>query len=120
MTAYQKYIPLAYSRRVNDKKAYIYLMQYEFIPAEINHTNLNVYSADKEGVEAIKEMVRGNSNYYERLNKIVIDDDTVKPSPKADWNEYAVQRLLNNDLLEYDNVIIVYSTMYNDIITIRL
>ena len=120
MVAYQKYIPLAYSRRVNGKKAYIYLMQYEFIPAEINHTNLNVYSADKEGVEAIKEMVRENSNYYERLTKLVIDDDVVKPSSKVDWNEYAVQRLLSNDLLEYDNVIIVYSTVYNDIITLRM
>lgn len=120
MLTQQKYIPLAYSRRVNCKKAYIYLMQYEFIPAEIDHTNLNVYSADKEGVEAIKEMVRENSNYYERLTKMVIDDDVIKPSSKVDWNEYAVQRLLNNDLLEYDNVIIVYSTMYNDIITIRL
>lgn len=120
MLIQQKYIPLVYSKRVNCKKAYIYLMQYEFIPAEVNHTNLNVYSADKDGVEAIKEMVRENSNYYERLNKIVIDDDTIKPSPKADWNEYAIQRLLNNDLLEYDNVIIAYSTMYNDIITIRM
>lgn len=120
MTAYQKYIPLAYSRRVNGKKAYIYLMQYEFIPSEIDHTNLNVYNADKDGIEAIKEMVRENSNYYERLTKLVIDDDVVKPSSKVDWNEYAVQRLLSNDLLEYDNVIIVYSTMYNDIITIRV
>lgn len=120
MLTQQKYIPLAYSKRVNCKKAYIYLMQYEFIPAEINHTNLNVYSADKDGVGAIKEMVRENSNYYERLTKLVIDDDVVKPSSKVDWNEYAVQRLLSNDLLEYDSVIIVYSTVYNDIITIRM
>lgn len=121
MTAYQKYIPLAYSRRVNDKKAYIYLMQYEFIPAEINHTNLNVYSADKEGVEAIKEMVRGNSNYYERVSgSIRITEYSHKPSSKVDWNDYAIQRLISNDLLEYDNVVIVYSTLYDDIITIRM
>lgn len=117
----QKYIPLVYSRRVNMKKVHIYLMQCEFVPEEIDHTNLNAYSADHAGVEAIKEMVRGNSSYLERVSgSIRITEYSHKPSPKADWNDYAIQRLISNDLLEYDNVVIVYSTLYNDIITIRM
>ena len=96
-------------------------MQCEFVPEEIDHTNLNVYSADHAGVEAIKEMVRANSNYLERVNgSIRITEYSHKPSPKADWNDYAIQRLISNDLLEYDNVVIVYSTLYDDIITIRM
>jgi len=117
----QKYIPLVYSRRVNMKKVHIYLMQCEFVPAEIDHTNLNAYSADSAGVEAIKEMVRDNSSYLERVSgSIRITEYSHKPSSKVDWNDYAIQRLISNDLLEYDNVVIVYSTLYNDIITIRM
>ena len=120
MTTYQKYIPLVYSRKVNCKTVYIYLMQHEFIPVDVNHTNFNVYGSNQEGIEAIKAMVNRNSDYYERIDKSIrVDNNISKPSLKTDWNHYAIQRLISNDLLEYDNVIIVYSTMHNDIITIR-
>lgn len=116
-----KYIPLAYSKKISKKKAHLFIMQHEFIPCELKHSNLNMYSCDEEGLDKIKMLVMNNDKYLERYNKpIVLQSNIQKPLPNEDWNNYALQRLVDNDLLDYDNVVIVYDTAFKDIITIRL
>ena len=115
-----QYIPLVYSRKVSAKRAQIYLMQYEFIPAELYHLDINSYSTDEAGETALKAMVEANNSYYEKYDKgIIVDKYPVKPTPKADWNYYALQRLIHNELLDHNYIVIVYSTQFKDLITIR-
>lgn len=116
-----KYIPLAYSKKISKKKAHLFIMQHEFIPCELKRSNINTYSCDEEGLDKIKMLVINNDKYLERYNKsIVLQSDMQKPLPNEDWNNYALQRLVDNDLLDYDNIVIVYDTAFKDIITIRL
>jgi hypothetical protein len=96
-------------------------MQHEFIPCELKHSNLSVNSCDEEGLDKIKMLVMNNDKYLERYNKpIVLQSNIQKPLLNEDWNDYALQRLVDNDILDYDNVVIVYDTAFKDIITLRL
>ena len=116
-----KYIPLAYSKKISKKKAHIFIMQYEFIPCELKYSNLSTYTHDEEGLNKIKRKIVDDDAYLERYEKpIILQSNLQKPLPNEDWNNYALQRLVGNDLLDYDNVVIVYDTAFKDIITIRL
>lgn len=111
-----KYIPLVYSVKINPKKVGIYLMQYEFIPNNFDFRSTNTY----DDVENIKTMIKNNESYFERLSKGIRIHNVTAPSANEDWNEYAIQKLISNDLLGNDNVIVAYSTIYKDVITIRM
>ena len=116
-----KYIPLVYSKKVSKKRVHIFIMQHEFIPYESRRSNLSTYTCDEEGLDELKKMIINNNSYLERYEKsIVLQSDIQKPLPTEDWNDYALQRLVSNDLLDYDNVVIVYDTSFKDIITVRI
>ena len=88
---------------------------------KLKYSNLNTYSCDEEGLNKIKRMVINNDKYLERYDKpIVLQSNLQKPLPNEDWNNYALQRLVDNDILDYNNIVIVYDTVFKDIITVRL
>jgi hypothetical protein len=116
-----KYIPLAYSKKISKKRVHIFIMQHEFIPCQITRSNISTYTYSEEGLNEIKKMIVDNDSYLERYKEsIVLQSYIQKPLPTEDWNTYALQRLVNNNLLDYDNVIIVYDTSFRDIITVRI
>jgi hypothetical protein len=113
------YVILAYSKKRN-KRADVYIMQHEFVPVTASLGGDNSFPSNESGMFAIKKTVSDNYSYLERLeHRHRIIDRYPKPSINEDWNEYALQRLIANDLLKHESVAVVYDTEYKDIITMR-
>lgn len=114
------YVILAYSKRVSKRVTPIYLMQYQFIPSESRLCKDNLFENNESGLAAIREVVRENYSYLERVDhRFQIKDNFAKPSLSEDWNEYALQRLVQNDLPKYESCIVAYNTDHKDITTLR-